>query len=93
MTPLSIDEIERHLRTLSGWGVHEGQLIRTFAFAGFIDGIRFVDRVAELAEAAGHHPDIDIRYNKITIRLSTHDAGGITEKDFTLARGMNKLAP
>jgi 4a-hydroxytetrahydrobiopterin dehydratase len=85
MTCLTTNEIAQRLHTLPGWIVYENQLSRTFEFKQFPAGINFVDGVAELAEAAMHHPDIDIRYTKITIRLSTHDAGGITAKDFSLA--------
>ena len=59
--------------------------MRQFQFADFLGSIAFVNSVAQVAEAAGHHPDIDIRYNKVRLALTTHDAGGITAKDFDLA--------
>jgi 4a-hydroxytetrahydrobiopterin dehydratase len=69
-----------------GWSVEGGELVRTETFKDFVEAMEFVNRVAEMAEAAGHHPDIDIRYNKVRLGLVTHDAGGITDKDIELAR-------
>lgn len=69
----------------SGWSREGDTIAKTYAFDAFRDSIVFVNRVASLADAADHHPDIDIRYNKVRIGLSTHDAGGITEKDTKLA--------
>lgn len=83
---LSDIEIQRELGTLAGWTRRGNTLIKTFVFTGFMDGIDWVRRVAEAAESLDHHPDLDIRYNKITVCLSTHSAGGITAKDFELAR-------
>ena len=60
-------------------------LTKTFAFDRFADGIRFIDRLARIADDMNHHPDIDVRYTKVTIMLSTHDAGGITQADLRLA--------
>ncbi len=91
MIPLTANELEQRLHALPGWRVSEQQLTHTFEFKEFLAGIRFVDEVAKLAEAAAHHPDIDIRYTKIIIHLSTHDAGGITEKDFSLATEITAL--
>lgn len=85
MALLSHEEILTRLRRLSGWELADTAIRKRYTFAAFLDGVRFVDRVAILAEAADHHPDIDIRYTRITLTLSTHSAGGITEKDFTLA--------
>jgi 4a-hydroxytetrahydrobiopterin dehydratase len=68
-----------------GWGVEAGELVRTEKFKDFVEAMEFVNRVAALAEEAGHHPDIDIRYNKVRLWLVTHDAGGITAKDLELA--------
>lgn len=67
-------------------------LVRTFTFSDFLAAIRFVNAVAEVAEAADHHPDIDIRYNKVTLALTTHDSGGLTEKDFALAAQADTIA-
>lgn len=70
----------------AGWSVENGELVRTETFKDFVESMEFVNRVAAMAEAAGHHPDIDIRYNKVRLALISHDAGGITEKDLDLAR-------
>lgn len=74
------------LSTLPQWQRHGEIISRTFAFKDFPIAMKFVNAVAELAEQAQHHPDVDIRWNKVTLALTTHDAGGLTEKDFALAR-------
>src|SRR4051812_14317451 len=89
---LSSDEIDQRLTSAPGWAIANEALTRTFAFADFVAAMRFVNRLAEAAEAAQHHPDIDIRYNKVTIGLSTHDSGGITEKDFDVAHKADAAA-
>ena len=91
MAKLSDDAIQTALTQLPGWSVADGALHKTYKFSTFPDGIAFVNRVADLAEDAGHHPDVDIRYSTITLSLSTHDAGGITEKDTALARRIDNL--
>jgi 4a-hydroxytetrahydrobiopterin dehydratase len=92
MGRLSKEEIQDRLAQLPGWQVTDGSLRKQFTFSAFSEGIRFVDRVAELADAADHHPDIDIRYRNVVMSLMTHSAGAITEKDFTLARQINQAA-
>ena len=82
---LSDLEIQRALGSLPGWPRRGDVLTKTFTFPKFMDGIDFVVRIARFADAANHHPDIDIRYTKVTCTLSTHDAGGITAKDLELA--------
>lgn len=82
---LSDVEIHRALSALSGWSRRGDALVKTFTFQRFADGIAFVNRVARVADEMDHHPDIDIRYTKVTISLSTHDAGGVTKTDFALA--------
>jgi 4a-hydroxytetrahydrobiopterin dehydratase len=79
------------LAALSSWQLKDGKITRTFQFKDFPAAIKFVEAVAALAEQAWHHPDIDIRWNKVTLTLSTHDAGGLTEKDFALARQFDQL--
>jgi len=79
------------LGKLSDWKIEGGELVRTFNFKDFRESLAFVNRVGELAEAASHHPDIDIRYNKVRLALVTHDAGGLTAKDFELAAKFNDL--
>src|SRR5258706_8469570 len=91
MVRLSDDDIRVAVEQMSGWSLEEGELVKTFAFSTFPDGIAFVNRVADLAEDAGHHPDIIIKYSRVTLRLSTHDEGGITDKDFRLARRVDAL--
>jgi 4a-hydroxytetrahydrobiopterin dehydratase len=89
---LSDIEIQRELGTLNGWTRRGESLAKTFAFPAFMAGITFVDRVAAAAEKMDHHPDLDIRYTKISATLSTHSAGGITGLDVKLAREMDVLA-
>jgi 4a-hydroxytetrahydrobiopterin dehydratase len=82
---LSDLEIQRALGGLAGWARRGDALTKTFIFERFADGIAFVGRVAKAADEMDHHPDIDIRYTKVTMMLSTHDAGGITSSDLKLA--------
>ena len=92
MTSLSDIEIQRGLGTLPGWTRKGDQLVKSYHFAAFPDGIAFIARVAEVAESMNHHPDIDIRYTRVQFALSTHDAGGITAADFALAKAIEELA-
>jgi len=85
MPALTSEQASSLLQTLPNWQIEGGELVRAFKFEDFLAAMRFVNKVAELAEAAGHHPDIDIRYNKVRLALVTHDAGGLTKKDFDLA--------
>ena len=91
MTPLSDIEIQRGLGSIAGWTRKGDTLVKSYHFATFPAGIAFIERVAEIAETMGHHPDIDIRYTKVHFALSTHDAGGITAKDFALAKAIEEL--
>ncbi|MBB4688503.1 4a-hydroxytetrahydrobiopterin dehydratase [Amycolatopsis jiangsuensis] len=88
---LSDSAADEALSTLSGWHRDGATLVRTTERPSFPAAIEVVDRVAELAETADHHPDIDIRWRTLTFRLSTHSAGGLTEKDFALARQIDDL--
>lgn len=92
MEKLSEEQIQSELAKYPNWSEVGGQIARTYQFDTFMQAIRFVNEVAEAAEAAQHHPDILIRYNKVTLTLSTHDAGGITMKDFELAKKANDFA-
>jgi 4a-hydroxytetrahydrobiopterin dehydratase len=92
MHPLSAAETSSHLKTRPDWKIEGGELVRTFKFEAFRDAVSFVNHVADLAEEANHHPDIDIRYNRVRLALLTHDAGGLTSKDFALAAGADRLA-
>lgn len=92
MAPLSPDDTKSRLAKLDGWQIENGQLVKTFQFGTFRDSLAFVNRIGELAEQAGHHPDIDIRYNRVKLSLVTHDAGGLTAKDFDLAAHAGQAA-
>ena len=81
MTKLNVDQLTTALERLPQWKSSSDTIRRIYQFPNFVRAVAFVNRVAEIAEAANHHPDIDIRYNKVTIALSTHDEGGVTEKD------------
>lgn len=89
---LSDLEIQRALGRLPGWARRGDALAKTYTFPTFADGISFVTRVAKVADARDHHPDIDIRYTKITCLLTTHDAGGVTDSDLRLAEEIEKTA-
>jgi 4a-hydroxytetrahydrobiopterin dehydratase len=90
---LEASEVQEALTTLPNWSLVDGELVRTLEFKDFVEAMQFVNNVAELAEAAGHHPDIDIRYNRVRLALVTHDAGGITRKDVKLAASVDNLRP
>jgi len=89
---LDADALEVALATLPSWSLESGEVVRNFEFPDFLGSIAFVNRVAELAEAAAHHPDMDIRYNKVRLALVTHDSGGITLKDIELAAKINRIS-
>ncbi|WP_026098688.1 4a-hydroxytetrahydrobiopterin dehydratase [Kamptonema formosum] len=88
---LSESAIRERAGTLSEWTVEGKELQRTWKFKDFVEAIAFVNKLVEPAEAAGHHPDIAISYNKVSVSLTTHDAGGLTEKDFELAKVISQL--
>ena len=89
MLKLTEKEIESSSAKLKGWTIVEGQLHKKFAFKDFREAMSFITKVALTAESMDHHPDIDIRYNKVTLNVLTHSAGGLTEKDFTLAQAID----
>ena len=91
MKKLSQEEINEHLAKLDGWEYAENAIETTFEFKDFKDTFSVMTRIAFEAEALAHHPDWMNVYNKLTIRLSTHDAGGVTEKDFELATAIEKV--
>ncbi len=82
---LAGDEIQSGLATLDGWEVRDGRLRKQYSFRTFLRAVAFVNSVAYLADAAGHHPDITINYNRVTLRLITHSEGALTDRDFALA--------
>ena len=84
-------QIEAALPAVPDWKPTSDAITRTYQFKDFPAAIAFVKAVADLAEQAWHHPDIDIRWNKVTLTLSTHDEGGLTDKDFDLARKFDRL--
>lgn len=85
MARLTAKQIQTRLSALQDWTRSGGVIQRTFAFPDFVHAMRFVDAVAAEAERVQHHPDIMVRYSKVTLALSTHDVGGISEKDFAFA--------
>ena len=91
MTKLKTTDIKSAMATVPEWRRTGAVITRTYQFKDFVAAMKFVNRVAKLAEAAGHHPDIDIRWNKVTLALTTHSEGGLTEKDFQLARKVDGL--
>ncbi|MFM7578953.1 MAG: 4a-hydroxytetrahydrobiopterin dehydratase, partial [Microcystaceae cyanobacterium] len=92
-SPLSPNEINHVLTTLEGWSLGSGKLHRQFTFADFSEAFGFMTRLALVAEKMGHHPEWFNVYNRVTIDLTTHDAGGITALDVEFARQANELAP
>jgi 4a-hydroxytetrahydrobiopterin dehydratase len=92
MPKLTEAEVAAGLAQLPGWAREGNAIVKRWMFGAFADGIRFVDRVAVAADAADHHPDIDIRWTTVTMSLSTHSKGGITAKDFALAAEIDRLA-
>jgi 4a-hydroxytetrahydrobiopterin dehydratase len=92
MKKLTTSEIKSALNAVPDWKKKGDEIARMFQFRDFPAAMKFVDAVAELAEKAQHHPDIDIRWNKVALALTTHDAGGLTEKDFALAKKFDKLS-
>ena len=92
MARLSETQLTTALKSLSGWSAENGEISKTYTFANFVAAVAFVNRLADLAESAAHHPDIDIRYNRVRITLTTHDDGGITDKDTGLAAQIDIVA-
>jgi 4a-hydroxytetrahydrobiopterin dehydratase len=95
---LNETELVAALTALPLWKLQRGEIVRSIKFGNFNEAIAFVNQVATLAESANHHPDIDIRYNRVNLALVTHDAGGITQNDIDLATAIdtakkNQVAP
>jgi 4a-hydroxytetrahydrobiopterin dehydratase len=91
MAKLADAEITEKLKSLSGWQYKDNAISKLYRFKEFLDGIHFINRVAEMAEAADHHPDIFVNYVRVTFTCTTHSDGGVTLKDFNLA-GQIELA-
>ena len=83
--------IKLHLKDISGWKSRRSAIVRTYIFKRFIHSLDFVNRIAKQAQRSNHHPDIRISFNKVTLSLSTHDEGGVTEKDFAMAAALDKI--
>jgi 4a-hydroxytetrahydrobiopterin dehydratase len=92
MATMSDTEVKAALADLPGWELAGSDIVREYKFADFVAAIAFVNQLADKAEAANHHPDIDIRWNKVRLALSTHSEGGLTQKDFALAAEIESLA-
>jgi 4a-hydroxytetrahydrobiopterin dehydratase len=86
-------EVQQALTQLPGWKKNATAIERVLQFGSFVKAMEFVDHVAEIAEAVDHHPDILIRYNKVTLTLISHDSGGVTQRDLAMAARINELAP
>ena len=91
MQPMSQDKIDTALRELPDWKGEETRIVRQFVFKDFVEAFGFMSSVALLAERANHHPEWSNVYNRVSIELTTHDAGGLTERDFKLAAAIDKL--
>ena len=91
MPKLTSDQIKAALKTAPKWKLQPASITRTDKFKDFVAAMKFVNAVAKLAEQASHHPDIDIRWNQVTLTLTTHDQGGLTEKDLALAKEFDLL--
>jgi 4a-hydroxytetrahydrobiopterin dehydratase len=91
MEKLSEAAVQTAVAELPGWRPEAGELVREFTFPDFVAAMVFVNKAAEAAESAGHHPDIDIRYNRVRMAMVTHDAGGITQLDVQMAGRLGEL--
>lgn len=91
MRLMSEEERAGALDGLPGWALEGAAITRTWSFVDFLAAMRFVNGAAALAEEMGHHPDMDIRYNRVKVALTTHDAGGLTDRDFGLAARLDRV--
>lgn len=94
-TPFDVQDIEKGLAKLSDWEVSADgtKISKAFKTGSFIAGVAFIAKITELAEEAKHHPDVELSYERVVIHLSTHDAGGVTEKDLDLAESIDAIPP
>lgn len=90
--PLTQTEIDQKIQAVPQWQQKKQNIVRVFKFKNFVEAIAFVNQLVEPAESAGHHPDITIEYNQVTVSLTTHDAGGLTQMDFDLAQTISDLS-
>jgi 4a-hydroxytetrahydrobiopterin dehydratase len=91
MSILTSEMVQEGLRSLPHWQLEGKEMVRHYQFPDFAAAMVFVNQVAEKAEAADHHPDIDIRYNKVRLALISHDQGGLTQRDMKMARALDSL--
>jgi 4a-hydroxytetrahydrobiopterin dehydratase len=91
MAALTTKQVNLHLKAVPHWAKRAQTILRTFQFEGFLNSIAFVNRIAKKAQKLNHHPDIDIRFNQVTLKLTTHEEGGLTGKDFSLARQCDEV--
>jgi 4a-hydroxytetrahydrobiopterin dehydratase len=89
---LTDSEIQQALSSLTGWTRTGIAIERKYEFKDFVEAMKFVNKVAEAAEAAGHHPDIQIVYNRVTLQLTSHDSGGVTQRDVRMAGKINEIS-
>jgi 4a-hydroxytetrahydrobiopterin dehydratase len=92
MSVLSAEMVQESLSSLPQWKLEGKEIVRQYEFADFAAAMVFVNQVAEKAEAAGHHPDIDIRYNKVRLALVSHDKGGLTKRDMSMAKAIDSIS-
>jgi 4a-hydroxytetrahydrobiopterin dehydratase len=92
MSILTPETVQERLRSLPQWKLEGKEIVRQYQFTDFAAAMVFVNQVAEKAEQAGHHPDIDIRYNKVRLGLVSHDKGGLTERDMRMAQTIDSLS-
>jgi 4a-hydroxytetrahydrobiopterin dehydratase len=91
MPALTTKQIKLHLHAVPNWSKRAQTILRTFKFEGFLKGLDFVNRIAAKAQKMNHHPDIEIQFDQVTLVLTTHEEGGITEKDFSLAKQCDEV--
>ncbi len=89
--PMSDIEAEKLVKELNNWKIYSAKLMKEFKFSDFKEAIKFVNKVADVAESEGHHPDITINYNRVTLELITHAIGGLSENDFILAAKIDQI--
>lgn len=89
--PLLDIEVRKNLEKISGWKLNGKKIERGFVFKNFIEAMKFVNKIAELAESEGHHPDFQIHWNKVLLELWTHSMGGLSENDFIVAAKINNI--
>jgi 4a-hydroxytetrahydrobiopterin dehydratase len=92
MPVLGDDDVRARLTDLSGWAFADGAIRKRFTFENFVGSVMFVNRITGAAEAANHHPDLEINWNAVTVTLATHSEGGVTEADLALAAQIEALS-